>query len=477
MKALTILCGPPCSGKSTLALGMDAPRFSVRHWFEPMRGRISLPPVGTLLDDERVFAAVRTFLRAHETAAHIVFDGFPGNTAQLEWVMSELPQAYDISFLYLSTDRETALRRALARRVCFHCDGGADPVIPTGAGCCPVCGNALSNRTDDTEQRFRERWEGHFVRARDMYRRDSHGLYRAAVDEAHKTLLQNGLRMDLHLHTTASDGSDDPAEIMDKAASAGIGLCAVTDHDTVAGLEEAYERTLSRGLAFLPGIEVSALWQGQLIHLLGYGIDPKSAPLRSAVEYNLAARQEYDSRVLHKLEKRTMLPPGTEDRYRKYEWDRREGGWKLLSFLKNVGICRDGFDYLRLMEELDAGLISFLAADNAIAAIQDTGLCVLAHPGAYGWARQTLHAHLDGLRKAGINGVECFHPQNTPALTEYLLRYCSHWKLLSTGGSDEHGNLPDRTLGMPRVDTRMLDAQIVLEKIKWPDIQKTQLED
>lgn len=77
MKALTILCGPPCSGKSTLALGMDAPRFSVRHWFEPMRGRISLPPVGTLLDDERVFAAVRTFLRAHETAAHIVFDGFP----------------------------------------------------------------------------------------------------------------------------------------------------------------------------------------------------------------------------------------------------------------------------------------------------------------------------------------------------------------------------------------------------------------
>ncbi len=93
-----------------------------------------------------------------------------------------------------------------------------------------------------------------------------------------------GACIDLHMHSTRSDGSLEPAELVERAAAAGIELLALTDHDTIGGLDEAHTAASRAGIEFAPGVEISATWRFQVIHVLGLWIDPASAALRGALE-------------------------------------------------------------------------------------------------------------------------------------------------------------------------------------------------
>ena len=96
--------------------------------------------------------------------------------------------------------------------------------------------------------------------------------------------MTEALTIDLHTHSNRSDGSLSPGDLVARAAAAGIGVLALTDHDTTAGLDEAGGAAAMAGIRLVPGIELSASWRAQAIHILGLWIDPAGAPLRARLE-------------------------------------------------------------------------------------------------------------------------------------------------------------------------------------------------
>lgn len=434
--------GPPLSGKSTRSIAVGIPRFSVRHWFEVRRTRMDLPPVGTFLPDETVAEAVETFLREHDEAEAIAFDGYPASERQLQWIWERIGDARTFEIRYCRVSERQAYERMKKRRVCPVCDGGADPVAVDGSFC-PVCGAKLEKRADDSDDAFAVRWKSYFEREYEMCR-GKDCLRREIM-----WLPRSGLRADLHLHSTVSDGTESPRELIRHAFAVGMKVCSLTDHDNVAGIPAAMAEAKTLKMGFFQGVELSALLDGQLIHILGYGISPQDPWLQQAIAYNQEARRIFDYWVLDKLAGQGQLERKRRQDYPTYTYDGRRGGWKLLNFLEDCGLCEDGFAYFQLLEKLEAPEISYLPAADAIAAIRHTGTAVLAHPGTYHWEEAKLKEKLEKLYQIGIGGVECYHPLNGETAAFYGREFCMGRNLLITGGSDYHGNLPDRSLGIP----------------------------
>ena len=118
------------------------------------------------------------------------------------------------------------------------------------------------------------------------------------------------LNIDLHTHSNRSDGSLTPAELVASAAAAGVEVLALTDHDTVAGLAEARQSAAEHGLRLVPGVEISASWRAQAIHVVGLWIDPASAELRGGLDSQSERRRERMRNMCARLEKLRL--PGAE---------------------------------------------------------------------------------------------------------------------------------------------------------------------
>jgi 3',5'-nucleoside bisphosphate phosphatase len=117
------------------------------------------------------------------------------------------------------------------------------------------------------------------------------------------------LNIDLHTHSNRSDGSLSPAELVQRAAAAGVQVLALTDHDTIAGLEEARSSAGSHGVTLVPGVEISASWRSQAIHVLGLWIDPVSASLRAQLDNQATLRRVRMRKICARLTR--MKLPGT----------------------------------------------------------------------------------------------------------------------------------------------------------------------
>lgn len=452
MKQAVIYLGPPLGGKSTLAIADGAPRFSVRKWFEPRRSALRLPPVGTMLSDALVFDAVESFLTENSRAERIIMDGFPGNAAQLDWLVERLAGDYCLDWRYVPVDFETARRRSELRQVCFACDGGADPVSGGRNGRCPVCGAELGPREDDAATRFFRRWDQYAKRERQMLQAKHAGLLPPQM----RMEKPETCPMDLHLHTTCSDGTQTPAEMVRAAAAKGLGLCAVTDHDCCDGVGQALAAGKACGIRVIPGVEINALWNGTELHLLGYGIDPDEESLREVCARNIRAVQAYDREVLRLAVQAGLISREAAGAYDAFSYDRRRGGWKLLNYMISLGVCRDGFEYLDMIGKLGPPKRAFVSVREAVDAISKSGICILAHPGIYRWTRGSLEDNLRALWGTGIRGLECYHSLHTQQTAQTLVDHCRRWGLLETGGSDDHGNLPERSVGTPYISSGIL---------------------
>jgi len=121
--------------------------------------------------------------------------------------------------------------------------------------------------------------------------------------------VNGGLNIDLHTHSNCSDGALTPAELVARAAAAGVEVLALTDHDTVAGLTEADHSAGVHGLRLVPGVEISASWRAQAIHVLGLWIDPASAELRSVLEMQAERRRARMRKICARLEKLGLPGP------------------------------------------------------------------------------------------------------------------------------------------------------------------------
>jgi predicted metal-dependent phosphoesterase TrpH len=277
------------------------------------------------------------------------------------------------------------------------------------------------------------------------------------------------LRVDLHIHTTASDGTWTPALTVAAVKAAGLGLFAVTDHDTAANVAAAGRLAAAAGLGFLPGVEISTTQAGRLFHILGYGVDPAAVELARILEANTALMEEVDHDSIKKLAADGL--PVDYDEFCAYEHDPARGGWKSLSFLIDKGLCRGVGDFFSELFTAKRGIVfpAFAPPAAAIAAIKAAGgVAVLAHPGS-DFHGPALEETLDYFASEDIEGVECFHPGHDAATTRRAVAWCDRHRLLITGGSDCHGGfVAHRRLGQPAVRLSDLRLGRLLEGINKP---------
>lgn len=261
------------------------------------------------------------------------------------------------------------------------------------------------------------------------------------------------MRADLHIHTTASDGCWPPKRVVRKVKSQGIGLFAITDHDTIAHVASVEALAIEEGLAFLRGVEICTQLNGYQFHILGYGFELDNPALSGLLQANRAELNRGNDRAI-----RHLIAAGYSidwDDYLAYDYDRARGGWKSLNYLIDRGIAqgvRDYFDNPDL--EPPSALCQFPHPGEAIAAVREAnGIPILAHAGVTLGDGGVTDDALQPLLDAGIAGLECYYVYHDEATTRFCLDWCARHDLIVTAGSDCHGGLVGRPLGFPPTDT------------------------
>ena len=266
------------------------------------------------------------------------------------------------------------------------------------------------------------------------------------------------VRADLHIHTTASDGTWTPAELIIKAKKCGLGLIAVTDHDSVANVAEAGRLAAQENIKFLPGAEICSTKENLSFHILGYGIDIANKVLLELMRHNEALLEQKDVDSIRLLARDGWAVDEAE--FARYTYDRRRGGWRALAYLIDKGLCTGVGDFFSRIftPEHDLGFPTFPAIEEVIAVIHGAGGVALCAHAASGFHGPGLEKVMDMLRTEKLDGFECYHSNHSEEGTQRLLRHCQKHQLLISGGSDCHGSfVPSRHLGEPYVDTKMLN--------------------
>jgi len=261
--------------------------------------------------------------------------------------------------------------------------------------------------------------------------------------------------VDLHCHTTASDGSLSPAELVRLAAELGLKGLGITDHDTIKGWNEAEEAAAHYKLQLLKGIELSTDWLGKEVHILGYELDSSSNYLKDKLRNLGEARQRRMLKILERL--RNQEVDISEEAIRKYAQGDSIGRPHIAQALMEKGYIRDiqeGFE-----RYLGVGAPAYvprfkLTPEEGIELIRKAkGVPVLAHPGM-----QRLEEGIPAWVEAGLKGIEVLHSEHKAQDVTRYKALAEHYNLLMTGGSDFHGEAckPGVELGRWGVSLRVL---------------------
>lgn len=247
--------------------------------------------------------------------------------------------------------------------------------------------------------------------------------------------------IDLHLHTTHSDGQFSPQQLVAKAAEKGLRAIAVTDHDTVSAVRESEHLARQHGIEFLSGVEISACTEeGGEIHILGYRVVPESQELLHALERQKEVRLERIRRMLERLHQRGI-------RIALEEVLELAGGCSAIGRPHLArALVRHG-----AVSSLDEAFEHYLAKNKpafvpkmglsyreAVEAILGAGgLPIYAHPGL-----ERKDHLLPELLEIGIRGLEVFHSDHSPEDVRRYTEFVTQYELLASGGSDCHGGGP-----------------------------------
>lgn len=264
------------------------------------------------------------------------------------------------------------------------------------------------------------------------------------------------MRIDLHTHSSASDGTDTPGDLVREAAAAGLDVVALTDHDATSGWDEAQRAADEVGIVLVPGLEISTVFHHRGVHLLGYLPDPAYPPLTAALDRILAGRTERTPAMVAALREHGI--DITEDDVR------RESGGSVAAgrphvadALVRMGVVADrtqAFD--ELLNPGRPGYRSRWAAeleDMVPLLVAAGGVPVIAHPWGRG-GRTVLDVDaLASLRDLGLAGIEVDHQDHPPEVRARLREVAADLDLVVTGSSDHHGlGKVDHDLGVNTTD-------------------------
>lgn len=248
--------------------------------------------------------------------------------------------------------------------------------------------------------------------------------------------------IDLHLHTTASDGTETPENTVRLASKLGLRAIAVTDHDTCAGVRDAQSAGREYGVEVLAGVEFSTDYLGRHAHLLGYLIDPDCPALEPALNWAVTERDERNEKIVGLL-RRDGFEISIEELKRENP-DAVLGRPHIARWLLGKGYVRsvqEAFDTMLaegMPYYLPKGRIPMQRAVSLI--LQAGGVPVLAHPLQYGYGEEELQNFLNAAVTWGVRGFEAVYSEHSPEQESFLRAEAARRGLLITGGSDWHGS-------------------------------------
>jgi 3',5'-nucleoside bisphosphate phosphatase len=242
--------------------------------------------------------------------------------------------------------------------------------------------------------------------------------------------------LNLHIHSTFSDGVFKPKHILDTSRQNGIDIISITDHDTV----EAYKHIHQAGLAvrILPGIEFSSNWDDQDVHILGYGVDTRNRVLADMLAWMKEGRHSRAEKMIEKLENMGIKIP--------FDLVLSFTGEKNLIVRPHIAQALIAQKYCKTKQEAFDKYIGNespayvpkpkLLTPEVIDLIHSVGgLSVVAHPG-----KLKHMSYLEEFAGMGIDGVEVYHPDHKADMIDALQDFCQKYDLYQTGGSDFHGD-------------------------------------
>ena len=270
--------------------------------------------------------------------------------------------------------------------------------------------------------------------------------------------------IDLHTHSTVSDGSDAPSRIPELAAEAGCAAVALTDHDRLDGLADAARRAAEVGVTLVPGCEISCEVPKGTMHLLVYFVEAGEGPLQSELVRLQEARATRNRQLVRVLSEELGLPVTLE------EIEAEAGGdgvgrphvAAVLVRKGVVGSVQEAFD--RYLARGQPGYVEkerLYPADAMRLARESGGVPVIAHPLSLGLEPAALESAVKELADIGLAGLEAIYGRYTPDEREGLADVARRHGLVVTGGSDHHGSYkPDLRVGVGKGDLDVPDGAL-----------------
>jgi predicted metal-dependent phosphoesterase TrpH len=251
------------------------------------------------------------------------------------------------------------------------------------------------------------------------------------------------MAVDLHIHSSASDGGFSPSEVVEHAKRIGLKVISLTDHDTVDGIEKAIKKAEELGIEFIPGIELTAINDGREVHILGYFIDHRNEALLKHI-------RETSKRIVGRVEK--ILGKLKELGYEVTMEEVREVGNRGTIGRPHIARVMVKRGYVRTHQEafnrfLGDNCPAYVGIDDAIGPevaydlIRGAGgLASIAHPGFLGRADMMKELEICNHIEWGASAIEVYHTKHDNYMTDYYKRMAKKYSLAVTGGSDCHGD-------------------------------------
>ncbi|MGA0937089.1 MAG: PHP domain-containing protein [Sedimenticolaceae bacterium] len=246
---------------------------------------------------------------------------------------------------------------------------------------------------------------------------------------------------DLHAHSTASDGTLSPAELMQFAHAAGVNVMALTDHDTTAGIAEARDAATHLGMEFIPGIELSVTWNNRTVHIVGLGIDEHSEPMQAGIKKLMDFRQWRAEEIGRRLEK-----AGYPDMYEKakaYSNGCLIGRVHFARALVAAGHADTvGAVFKKFLVGGKPGFVpgAWAELSDVVKWIREAGgRAIIAHPARYDMTRTKLRQLITDFKELGGEGFEVCSGSHSKDDVNAMAQHARDFGLLASAGSDFHG--------------------------------------
>lgn len=266
--------------------------------------------------------------------------------------------------------------------------------------------------------------------------------------------------IDLHLHTTASDGTWTNDQLLKKLNEKNIHIFAITDHDSIENALKMQALCPDNMIQIL-GAEISATYENKEYHILAYGFDPSNQGIINLLRKNQEQRENYNQRLIKRIYETGYLE--NYDDFNQYTYDLKKGGFKSLNYLIHKKVIKDINDFFKLVSQFDERQV-FPSPETVIQTIKSAGgYAFLAHPNAYFKGDLLSYRILDYFEEAGISGIECYSPYlKDISEASYYVEYCQKHQLMTSAGSDCHGDFLNRKLGNPLIAINQLDLDDLL---------------